>query len=113
DTPLEETMGALDSAVRAGKALYAGISSYSAAQTSEAARILHELGTPAIIHQASYSLINRWIEDGLLDVLGSAGWGCIAFSTLAQGLLSERYLDGVPGDSRAARGGLFRADMLS
>ena len=113
ETPLEETMGALDSAVRAGKALYVGISSYSAAQTAAAARILHELGTPAIIHQSSYSLVNRWIEDGLLDVLGSAGWGAIAFSTLAQGLLSERYLDGVPQRSRAAQGVSFRGEMLS
>jgi L-glyceraldehyde 3-phosphate reductase len=113
ETPLEETMGALDSAVRAGKALYAGVSTYSAAQTAAAAQILRDLGTPAIIHQASYSLVNRWIEDELLGVLGEVGYGCIAFSTLAQGLLSERYLDGVPEDSRAAQGVFFRGDMLS
>jgi L-glyceraldehyde 3-phosphate reductase len=113
DTPLEETMGALDSAVRAGKALYVGISSYSASYTAAAAQILRELGTPAIIHQASYSLVNRWIEDGLLDVLAEVGYGCIAFSTLAQGMLSERYLEGVPEGSRAAAGAVFSSDMLS
>ena len=113
ETPLEETMGALDSAVRAGKALYVGVSTYSAAQTAAAAQILRDLGTPAIIHQASYSLVNRWIEDELLGVLGEVGYACIAFSTLAQGLLSERYLDGVPEDSRAAQGVVFRGDMLS
>jgi L-glyceraldehyde 3-phosphate reductase len=102
DTPLEETMGALDSAVRAGKALYAGISSYSPEQTTEAVRILRELGTPLLIHQPSYSMLNRWIEDGLLDVLGTEGIGCIAFSPLAQGMLTDRYLNGIPADSRAA-----------
>jgi len=102
DTPLEETMGALDSAVRAGKALYAGISSYPPEQTVEATGILRQLGTPLLIHQPSYSMFNRWIEDGLLDVLGDQGIGCIAFSPLAQGLLTDRYLRGVPADSRAA-----------
>jgi L-glyceraldehyde 3-phosphate reductase len=103
DTPLEETMGALDSAVRAGKALYAGISSYSSAQTRQAAAILHDLGTPLLIHQPSYSMINRWTEeDRLLDTLESVGAGCIAFSPLAQGLLTDRYLRGVPADSRIA-----------
>jgi L-glyceraldehyde 3-phosphate reductase len=102
DTPLEETMGALDSAVRAGKALYAGISSYDPEQTGEAVRILRQLGTPLLIHQPSYSMFNRWIEDGLLDVLGADGIGCIAFSPLAQGVLTDRYLRGVPADSRAA-----------
>jgi L-glyceraldehyde 3-phosphate reductase len=102
DTPLEETMGALDSAVRAGKALYAGISSYDPEQTGEAVRILRQLGTPLLIHQPSYSMFNRWIEDGLLDVLGADGIGCIAFSPLAQGVLTDRYLSGVPADSRAA-----------
>ncbi len=102
DTPLEETMGALDAAVRAGKALYVGISSYSAERTVEAVRILRELGTPLLIHQPSYSMFNRWIEDGLLDALGEHGVGCIAFSPLAQGLLTDRYLHGIPADSRAA-----------
>ncbi|MEO3891625.1 L-glyceraldehyde 3-phosphate reductase [Nonomuraea sp. B5E05] len=102
DTPLEETMGALDRAVRSGKALYAGISNYSAEQTTQAARIMRELGTPLLIHQPSYSMINRWIEDGLLDALEEAGMGCIVFSPLAQGVLTDRYLDGVPADSRAA-----------
>jgi L-glyceraldehyde 3-phosphate reductase len=103
ETPLEETMGALDAAVRQGKALYAGISSYSPAKTREAAAILDALGTPLLIHQPSYSMFNRWVEDGLLDVLGELGVGCIAFSPLAQGMLSDRYLDGIPSDSRAAR----------
>ncbi|WP_043621422.1 L-glyceraldehyde 3-phosphate reductase [Nonomuraea candida] len=102
ETPLEETMGALDRAVRSGKALYAGISNYSAEQTAQAARIMRELGTPLLIHQPSYSMINRWIEDGLLDALEEAGMGCIVYSPLAQGLLTDRYLDGVPADSRAA-----------
>jgi L-glyceraldehyde 3-phosphate reductase len=102
ETPLEETMGALDRAVRSGKALYAGISNYSAEQTAQAARIMRELGTPLLIHQPSYSMINRWIEDGLLDALEEAGMGCIVFSPLAQGLLTDRYLEGVPADSRAA-----------
>ncbi|MFF8283543.1 L-glyceraldehyde 3-phosphate reductase [Streptomyces albus] len=105
DTPLEETMGALASAVRAGKALYAGISSYSAARTREAARLLREMGVPALIHQPSYSMINRWTEeDGLLDTLEDEGMGCIAFAPLAQGLLTDKYLDGIPADSRAAQG---------
>jgi L-glyceraldehyde 3-phosphate reductase len=103
DTPLEETMGALDSAVRQGKALYAGISSYSPAKTREAAQILRELGTPLLIHQPSYSMLNRWIEPELLDVLGDEGVGCIVFSPLAQGMLSDRYLDGIPAGSRASR----------
>jgi len=102
DTPLEETMGALDTAVRQGKALYAGISSYSAQRTAEAARILRDLGTPLLIHQPSYSLLNRWIEPELLDVLGEEGVGAIVFSPLAQGMLTTKYLDGVPADSRAA-----------
>jgi L-glyceraldehyde 3-phosphate reductase len=103
DTPIEETMGALDAAVRQGKALYVGISSYSAERTEEAIRILNELGTPLLIHQPNYSMFNRWIEGGLLDVLGEHGVGCIGFSPLAQGLLTNRYLDGVPADSRAAQ----------
>ena len=105
DTPLEETMGALDSAVRQGKALYVGISSYSSQRTHEAAAILKRLGTPAIIHQPSYSIVNRWTEeDKLLDALEEEGLGCIAFSPLAQGLLTDKYLAGVPVDSRAGRG---------
>ncbi|MBN3933244.1 L-glyceraldehyde 3-phosphate reductase [Streptomyces verrucosisporus] len=102
DTPLEETMGALDTAVRQGKALYVGISNYSPEQTREAARILAELGTPLLIHQPSYSMFNRWVEDGLLDVLDEVGAGSIAFSPLAQGLLTDRYLSGIPAGSRAA-----------
>jgi L-glyceraldehyde 3-phosphate reductase len=113
DTPLEETLGALDTAVRQGKALYVGISSYSAERTPEAARILRALGTPLLIHQPSYSLLNRWIEDGLLDVLGAEGVGCIVFSPLAQGVLTDRYLHGVPEGSRASRPGSLSADMLS
>ncbi len=114
DTPLEETMGALDSAVRAGKALYAGISSYNSERTREAAAILRGLGTPLLIHQPSYSMFNRWIErDHLLDTLEEVGAGCIAFSPLAQGLLTSRYLDGVPADSRVATGGAMTADMLT
>ncbi|GAA5188775.1 L-glyceraldehyde 3-phosphate reductase [Rugosimonospora acidiphila] len=101
DTPLEETMGALDSAVRAGKALYAGVSNYSPEQTTQAARILRELGTPMLINQPSYSMFNRWVEGGLLDVLETEGVGGIAYSPLAQGLLTDRYLDGIPADSRA------------
>jgi len=104
ETPLEETMGALATAVHQGKALYAGISSYSPARTREAAAILRDLGTPLLIHQPSYSMLNRWVEDGLLDVLGEDGIGCIAFSPLAQGMLSDRYLDGIPEGSRAAQG---------
>jgi L-glyceraldehyde 3-phosphate reductase len=103
ETPVEETMGALDTAVRQGKALYAGISSYSPGETRAAVEALRELGTPLLIHQPSYSMFNRWIEDGLLDVLGEEGVGTIVFSPLAQGLLSERYLEGIPEDSRAAR----------
>ena len=104
-TPLEETMGALDTAVRSGRALYAGISSYSPERTREAAAILQSMGTPLLIHQPSYSMLNRWVEDGLLDVLGEEGIGCIAFSPLAQGMLTDRYLSGeVPPDSRAAQG---------
>jgi L-glyceraldehyde 3-phosphate reductase len=103
DTPLEETMGALDSAVRQGKALYVGISSYSDKRTVEAIEILRRLGTPLLIHQPSYSMFNRWIEGGLLDVLGKEGVGCIAFSPLAQGLLTERYLDEIPQGSRASQ----------
>ena len=113
DTPLEETMGALDTAVRSGKALYAGISSYSADRTREAARILQEMGTPLLIHQPSYSMLNRWIEEDLLDAVGELGVGVIAFSPLAQGLLTDRYLDGVPQDSRAAQGKSLSSDMLS
>ena len=101
ETPLEETMGALDTAVRQGKALYVGISSYSAVKTAEAAAILRELGTPFVIHQPSYSLLNRWIEDELLATLGELGIGCIVFSPLAQGLLTNRYLEGIPEGSRA------------
>jgi L-glyceraldehyde 3-phosphate reductase len=113
ETPLEETMGALDTAVRQGKALYAGISSYSAGRTREAARILGELGTPLLIHQPSYSMLNRWIEDLLLDALQEEGVGCIVFSPLAQGMLTDRYLRGVPEDSRAAREGSLPQDLLS
>ena len=105
ETPVEETMQALDTAVRSGRALYAGISSYSATKTKEAATIARELGTPLLIHQPSYSMLNRWIEKGLLDELEEQGMGCIVFTALAQGLLTDRYLDGVPSDSRAAREG--------
>jgi L-glyceraldehyde 3-phosphate reductase len=113
DTQLEETMGALDTAVRQGKALYAGISSYSPAKTHDAAAILRGLGTPLLIHQPSYSMLNRWIEDGLLDVLGELGVGCIVFSPLAQGMLTDKYLNGIPSDSRAAQSGSFSPDLLS
>jgi aryl-alcohol dehydrogenase-like predicted oxidoreductase len=113
DTPLEETMGALDTAVKSGKALYAGISSYSPERTREAYAILESLGTPLLIHQPSYSMINRWIEGGLLDALGELGVGCIAFSPLAQGVLTTRYLGGVPAGSRAARNGSLSQDQLS
>jgi L-glyceraldehyde 3-phosphate reductase len=112
-TPLEETLGALDSAVRQGKALYVGISSYSAERSRQAVRILCELGTPLLIHQPSYSLLNRWIEGGLLDVLGEEGVGCIVFSPLAQGLLTDRYLNGIPDGSRASRDGSLTSDMLT
>jgi L-glyceraldehyde 3-phosphate reductase len=113
DTPLEETMGALDTAVRQGKARYVGISSYGPRRTEEAALILGELGTPLLIHQPSYSLLNRWIEEELLEVLEREGVGCIVFSPLAQGLLTDRYLDGVPEDSRARIGNYFDEGMLS
>src|SRR4051794_9760563 len=113
DTPLDETMGALDTAVRQGKALYAGISSYSAQRTAQAAQIMRDLGTPLLIHQPSYSLLNRWIEPELLDVLADEGIGCIVFSPLAQGMLTTKYLDGVPEDSRAAQGGSLSRDLLT
>jgi L-glyceraldehyde 3-phosphate reductase len=113
ETPLEETMGALDTAVRQGKALYAGVSSYSPERTREAAAILRGLGTPLLIHQPSYSLLNRWIEGGLLDVLDEEGAGCIVFSPLAQGMLTDKYLDGIPDDSRAARDGSLSPDLLN
>src|SRR5438046_4791900 len=113
ETPLEETMGALDAAVRQGKALYVGISSYSARRTRETAAILRGLGTPLVIHQPSYSMINRWIEEELLAVLAEEKVGAIAFSPLAQGLLTDRYLDGIPADSRAAREGSFGRELLS
>jgi L-glyceraldehyde 3-phosphate reductase len=113
DTPLEETLGALDTAVRQGKALYAGISSYSGARTQEAVKILRDLGTPVLIHQPSYSLVNRWIEDDLLSVLEEEGVGCIVFSPLAQGLLTDRYLDGIPEGSRAAKGTFFDRGWLT
>ncbi len=112
-TPLEETMGALDTAVRQGKALYVGISSYSAERTQQAIEILTRLGTPLLIHQPSYSLLNRWIEQELLDVLGNRGVGSIVFSPLGQGLLTDRYLDGIPEDSRVRRGEDFDEDLLS
>ena len=131
ETPLEETMGALDAAVRSGKALYAGISSYSPERTAEAAAILRDLGTPLLIHQPSYSMLNRWIEAGpsgrerdaglsgrerdgsLLDVLAEVGVGCIVFSPLAQGMLTAKYLDGIPADSRAAQGTSLSPDLLT
>jgi L-glyceraldehyde 3-phosphate reductase len=113
ETPLEETMGALDTAVRQGKARYAGISSYGPRRTEEAIRILLELGTPLLIHQPSYSMFNRWVEPELLDVLEREGVGCIAFSPLAQGLLTDRYLDGVPEDSRVRRGVAFEEDLIT
>jgi len=112
-TPLEETMGALDSAVRSGKALYVGISSYSGERTREAVAILRELGTPLLIHQPSYSMLNRWIEEDLLDVLGETGVGCIAFSPLAQGMLTSKYLDGIPAGSRAAQDKSLSPDLLT
>jgi len=113
DTPLEETMGALDTAVRQGKARYVGISSYSPQRTEQAIAILRDLGTPLLIHQPSYSMLNRWIEDGLLDVLGEQGVGCIAFSPLAQGMLTARYLKGVPEGSRASKGTSLDPALLS
>jgi L-glyceraldehyde 3-phosphate reductase len=112
DTPLEETLGAVDTAVRQGKALYAGISSYSGERTAEAVQILRDMGTPLLIHQPSYSLLNRWIEEDLLDVLGDEGVGCIVFSPLAQGMLTDKYLDGVPAGTRAAEGRFLTTDML-
>jgi L-glyceraldehyde 3-phosphate reductase len=113
DTPLEETMGALATAVTSGRALYAGISSYSAERTREAAAILRDLGVPVLIHQPSYSMLNRWIEEELLDTLGEEGIGCIAFSPLAQGLLTTKYLSGVPDDSRASRAGSLSRDQIT
>jgi L-glyceraldehyde 3-phosphate reductase len=116
ETPMEETMGALDQAVRSGKALYAGISSYTPEQTLEAARILKELGTPLLIHQPSYSMLNRWTENGspnLYEALEQVGAGCIAFSPLAQGMLTDRYLDGIPADSRAAQEKSLAEDSIT
>ena len=113
ETPLEETMGALDAAVRSGKARYVGISSYGPRRTEEAAQLLRDLGTPLLIHQPSYSMFNRWIEDELLDVLDREGVGAIAFSPLAQGMLTDKYLDGIPEDSRVRRSDSFSSDMLS
>jgi L-glyceraldehyde 3-phosphate reductase len=113
ETPFEETMGALDSAVRQGKALYAGVSSYTAEQTREAARILNELGTRLLIHQPSYSLLNRWVEPELLDAVGELGVGCIVFSPLAQGLLTDKYLGGIPEGSRASRAGSLSPERLT
>ncbi|MDQ6657212.1 MAG: L-glyceraldehyde 3-phosphate reductase [Actinomycetota bacterium] len=113
ETPLEETMGALHTAVQSGRALYAGISSYSPERTEQAAQLLAELGTPLLIHQPSYSMLNRWIEEGLLDTLGDSGIGCIAFSPLAQGMLTDRYLKGVPEGSRASRTGSLSTDLLT
>ncbi|KRV47013.1 L-glyceraldehyde 3-phosphate reductase [Wenjunlia vitaminophila] len=113
-TPLEETMGALASAVQQGKALYVGVSSYGAERTREAAGLLRQMGVPALIHQPSYSMINRWVEDtGLLDVLDEEGMGCIGFAPLAQGLLTDRYLDGIPSDSRAARGTSLDPELIN
>jgi L-glyceraldehyde 3-phosphate reductase len=113
ETPLEETMGALTTAVRQGKALYAGISSYDAEQTAEAARILRDLGTPLLIHQPSYSMLNRWIEPELLDTLEHEGVGCIVFSPLAQGMLSDKYLNGIPEGSRASRDGSLSPRLIT
>jgi L-glyceraldehyde 3-phosphate reductase len=114
DTPLEETMGALDTAVRQGKALYAGISSYNSEQTRKAAGILHGLGTPLLIHQPSYNMLNRWVEDdGLLDVLEAEGAGCIAFSPLAQGVLSGKYLEGIPQGSRATHSRYLSPEQIT
>jgi L-glyceraldehyde 3-phosphate reductase len=114
NTPLEETMAALSQAVRQGKALYAGVSSYSADQTRRASQLLREAGTPCLIHQPNYSMFNRWLEDGLIDVLGEEGIGCIAFCPLAQGLLTSRYLGGIPDDSRAAKPhGFLKANQIT
>ncbi|HYO20384.1 MAG TPA: aldo/keto reductase, partial [Dermatophilaceae bacterium] len=112
-TPIEETMGALDTAVRSGRALYAGISSYSPERTAEAARILKDLGTPLFIHQPSYSMLNRWVEGGLLDTLAKVGAGCIAFSPLAQGMLTDKYLNGIPSGSRMAEESSLSKDLLT
>jgi L-glyceraldehyde 3-phosphate reductase len=113
DTPLEETMGALDTAVRSGRALYAGISQYPADQAEQAIAILRDLGTPLLIHQPSYSILDRWVEGGLLEVLGREGVGCIAFSALAQGVLTGKYLDGIPAGSRASKGGTLNPDEIT
>jgi L-glyceraldehyde 3-phosphate reductase len=114
DTPMEETMGALDSLVRQGKALYVGISNYTAEQSAEAIKILKDLGTPCLIHQPKYSMLERWVEDGLMDVLGESGVGCIPFSPLAQGLLTNKYLKGIPEDSRAAKAhGFLQVEQVS
>lgn len=114
DTPMEETMGALDSLVRQGKALYVGISNYTAEQSAEAIKILKDLGTPCLIHQPKYSMLERWVEDGLMDVLGENGVGCIPFSPLAQGLLTNKYLNGIPADSRAAKShGFLQVEQVS
>jgi L-glyceraldehyde 3-phosphate reductase len=113
ETPLDESLGALHTAVTSGKALYIGTSSYSDRRTAEAVTILRQLGTPLLIHQPSYSMFNRWIEDRLLDVLDAEGVGCIAFSVLAQGLLTDRYLNGIPEGSRASRDGSLTSDMLN
>src|SRR3954454_13383086 len=113
DTPLEETIGALDTAVRSGRALYAGISSYSADRTAEAVAIARSLGTPILIHQPSYSLLNRWIEPEVLDTCGEEGVGIIAFSPLGQGMLTDRYLGGIPADSRAAKDFYLKKDFIS
>jgi len=113
-TPLEETMGALDTAVRSGRALYAGVSSYSPQDTAKAAAILADLGTPLLIHQPSYSMLNRWVEtEGLLDTLEDVGAGCIAFSPLAQGMLTDKYLDGIPEGSRASQDKSLSSDLLT
>ncbi len=113
DTPMEETLAALDTAVRQGKARYVGISSYSAERTRQAVAILRDLGTPLLIHQPSYSMLNRWIEAGLLDVLGDEGVGCVGFSPLAQGMLTDRYLGGIPAGSRAAAGTSLSTELLT
>src|SRR5581483_243899 len=113
DTPLEETMGALETAVRSGKALYVGISSYGPQKTREAATLLRQMRVPFVIHQPSYSILNRWVEAELLDVLEHEGLGCIAFSPLAQGLLTNKYINGVPQSSRAAQEGSFSTRLLT
>lgn len=113
ETPIEETMGALDHAVRSGKALYAGISNYSAEQSKKAIEVLKSLGTPCLIHQPKYNMFNRWVEDGLLDVLESEGVGCIPFSPLAQGMLTNRYLKGIPADSRAAKAHFLKKESIT